>query len=98
MDGRGGNAAVVARLSSRGEESKLNWRRLLCLIGEHKPVLVIELPEKAIFSGGPPLSIPIDNPGPGGEAQFKCQVVCLWCGKGLKHTTELHQGYIQERK
>lgn len=74
----------------------MKWRRLLCLLGLHKPILVTELPEKAIVSGGPPLSIPFYHPG--GEAQFKGQVVCLWCGKGLKATIELHQGYIQEEK
>lgn len=79
----------------------MNWRRFLCLIGLHKPVLVIDLPwlsEKAIFiSGGPPLSVPIDNPWREPE-QFKVTVVCLWCEKDLKHTTELRQGYIQEEK
>ncbi|MBA7490007.1 hypothetical protein ES702_00541 [subsurface metagenome] len=74
----------------------MNWKRLLCIVGWHKPVLVTELPEKAIVSGGPPLSIPIDHPG--GEAQFKGKVVCLWCGKGLKATIELRQDYIQGEK
>ncbi len=76
----------------------MNWRRLLCSIGWHKPVLVTELPVKAIFSGGLPLTFPIDNPGPGGEVQFKGKVICFWCGKGLKSTIELHQCYIQEGK
>jgi len=49
---------------------------------------VIELPEKAIFSGGRQLSIPINNPGPYGEAQFKMKAVCLWCGKELKTIIE----------
>ena len=74
----------------------MNWKRLLCLIGKHKPVLVIELPEKVIFmSDGPPLSFPIDNPW-GEPEQFKLNVVCLWCEKDLKHTTELRRGYIRE--
>ena len=72
----------------------MNWKSLLCYIGWHKPVLVVELPEKAIFSGGPPLSISIDNPW--GYAQFKGQVVCLWCEKGLKATIEVHR--LEERK
>ena len=72
----------------------MNWRWLLCLIGEHKPVLVMELPEKAIFSG----SQLIPTYHPGGEVQFKGKVVCLWCEKGLKATIELHQNYIQEKK
>jgi len=55
---------------------------------------VTELPEKTIFSGGPPLSIPIDNPW--GVTQFKGRVVCLWCGKGLKATIEVHR--LEERK
>ncbi len=71
----------------------MNWKRLLCLIGGHKPVLVTELPVKAIVSGGS-LSIPIDHPG--GEAQFKGRVVCLWCEKGLKATIEVHR--LEERK
>lgn len=66
----------------------MNWRRLLCLIGWHKPVLVVESPVKAIVSGGPPLSIPFDHLG--GEVQFKGRVVCLWCEKGLKVMIELH--------
>lgn len=65
----------------------MNWKRLLCYVGWHKPVLVTELPVKAIVSDGPPLSIPIDHPG--GDVQFKGQVVCLWCEKGLKATIEL---------
>lgn len=68
-------------------------KRLLCLIGHHHPVLVTELPEKAIVSGGS-LSFPIDLPS--GEAQFKGKVVCLWCGKGLKATIEVHR--IEEGK
>ena len=64
----------------------MNWKRLLCLIGWHKPVLVTELPEKAIVSGGS-LSFPIDLPG--GDAEFKGKVVCLWCGRGLKATIEI---------
>lgn len=71
----------------------MNWRRLLCYIGGHKPVLVTELPEKAIFSGGS-LSIPFDHFG--GEAQFKGRVVCLWCEKGLKATIEGHR-YEEEK-
>ena len=72
----------------------MNWKKLLCYIGWHKPALVVELPEKVFFSGGPPLSVPIDNPW-GEPEQFKVNVVCLWCEKDLKHTTELRQGYIQ---
>jgi hypothetical protein len=68
----------------------VNWRRLLCLIGWHKPVIVTELPVKAIVSGGS-LSIPIDHLG--GVMQFKGKVVCLWCEKGLKATIELHRAY-----
>ena len=66
---------------------KGSWKRLLCLIGCHKPVLVIELPGKGIVSGGLPLSIPIDPPG---EAQFKARVICLWCEKELKATIEAY--------
>jgi len=71
-------------------KSKVNWRRLLCYIGGHKSVLVVELPEKVFYSGGPPISVPIDNPW-GEPEQFKVNVVCLWCEKALKHTTELCQ-------
>jgi len=73
----------------------VNWKRLLCLIGRHKPVLVTELPEKAIVSGDS-LSLPIAHPG--GEAQFKGRVVCLWCGKGLKATIELRQVDVSRGK
>ena len=66
----------------------MNWKRLLCYIGEHKPVLVTELPEKAIVSGGS-LSIPFDHLD--GEAQFKGRVACLWCGKGLKATIDVYR-------
>ena len=37
----------------------MNWKRFLCYLGWHKPVLVTELPEKAIVAGNTPLSIPL---------------------------------------
>jgi len=63
----------------------MNWKSLLCLIGWHRSVLVLELPVKAIISGGS-LSIPIDDPS--GGVRFKGKNVCLWCGKVLKTFTK----------
>ncbi len=64
---------------------KKTWKRVVCVLRGHKPLLILTAPEGAVLGMGAPIKIPIRIPGSVG---VMFTVMCLRCGISLKYTTE----------